>query len=88
MLVSLGSRGAVLVAGRRSKALAAKRVQVVDAVGAGDTLNGALAADLAAGRPLAEAARRAVVAATLAVTRVGAREGMPTGEELDRAIDR
>ncbi len=86
VLVSLGSRGAVLVAGGRSRAIAAKRVEVVDAVGAGDTLNGALAADLAAGRPLAEAARRAVVAASLAVTRAGARGGMPTAVELDTAL--
>jgi ribokinase len=86
VLVSLGSRGALLVAGRRAQAIAPLRVDVVDTVGAGDTLNGALAAGLAAGLELPEAARRAVIAASLAVTRAGAREGMPTAAELDRAL--
>jgi ribokinase len=58
----------------------------VDTVGAGDALNGALAAGLAAGLDLSEAARRAVVAGSLAVTRAGAREGMPNAAELDAAL--
>jgi ribokinase len=87
VLVSLGARGAILVAGRQSTVIPAGHVEVKDSVGAGDTLNGALAADLAAGRPVIEAARRAVVAASLAVTKVGARGGMPTAAELAAAID-
>ena len=47
MLVSLGARGALLVAGRRQTTIPARSVTVVDTVGAGDTLNGALAAGLA-----------------------------------------
>jgi ribokinase len=66
--------------------VAALPVLAVDSVGAGDTLNGALAAGLAAGLSLGEAALRAVVAASLAVTRPGAREGMPTVVELDAAL--
>ena len=58
----------------------------VDATGAGDGLNGALAAALAAGEDLETAARRAVVAASLSVTRAGAREGYPTAAELDAAL--
>ena len=88
VLVSLGRRGAMLVAGRRAQNLPAPRVEVVDTVGAGDTLNGALAAGLAAGLELAEASRRAVVAASLSVGRAGAREGMPTTAELDAALAR
>jgi ribokinase len=61
---------------------------VVDTVGAGDTLNGALAAGLAAGLDLAEACRRAVVAASLSVAHEGAREGMPNAEWLERALAR
>ncbi len=85
ILVSLGAEGAVLVERERSTILPALTVRVVDSVGAGDTLNGALAASLAAGLPLADAARRAVRAASLAVTRAGAREGMPTAAELQAA---
>ena len=88
ILVSLGADGALLVqAGRTTQLQAPTGLTVVDAVGAGDTLNGALAAGMAAGLPLVEAARQAVVAASLAVTRAGAREGMPTAAELDAAIE-
>ena len=78
----------MLVAGRRARAIHAPRVDVVDTVGAGDALNGALAAGLAAGLDLSEAARRAVVAGSLAVTRAGAREGMPTLAALEAALAR
>jgi ribokinase len=85
ILVSLGADGALLVDSNGTRPLPAPPVQVVDTVGAGDTLNGALAAGLAAGLALPEAARRAVAAASLAVTHEGAREGMPTLEELQAA---
>ena len=85
-LVSLGADGALLVTARRPRAINAPHVVAVDSVGAGDTLNGALAAALAAGFDLSVAARRAVVAASLAVTRAGAREGMPTLVELEAAL--
>jgi len=84
-LISLGSDGALLVTGRRSTAIRAPHVEAVDTVGAGDTLNGALAAGLASGLDLAAAAQRAVVAASLAVSRAGAREGMPDAAALDAA---
>ena len=90
VLVSLGAGGARLIA-RDTDAdtvVAAEPVAVVDTVGAGDALNGALAAGLAAGQDLGTAARRAVVAAGLAVTRAGAREGMPTLAELDARLAR
>jgi len=86
MLVSLGARGALLVTGEDAHELPPLDVAVVDATGAGDALNGALAAGLAEGLPLHEAARQAVIAASLSVTRAGAREGMPTAAELRAAL--
>jgi ribokinase len=82
ILVSLGADGALLVRSTGTMPLPAPPVEAVDTVGAGDTLNGALAAGLASGLELPDAARRAVAAASLAVTRAGAREGMPTAAEL------
>jgi ribokinase len=90
VLVSMGRDGAILVgadaeAGAASDAVhrsAALDVIAVDTVGAGDTLNGALAAGLAAGLGLRTATDRAVIAASLAVTRHGARAGMPTLAEV------
>ena len=86
VFVSLGAAGARLDRDGTSLAIATRPVTAVDTVGAGDTLNGALAAALALGLSLEEAARRAVVAASLAVTRAGAREGMPTRAELEGAL--
>ena len=82
-LTTLGAAGARLVTPDGQTQIAAPQVEVVDTVGAGDTLNGALAAALAEGRPLVDAARRAVSAAALAVRRPGARGGMPTSIELE-----
>jgi ribokinase len=87
ILVTLGAAGAMLVRrGVEPLALAAPRAVAVDSVGAGDTVSGALAAALAEGRSLEEAARRAVVAASLSTTHAGAREGMPTKQELEAAL--
>ena len=82
VLITLGPHGALLLGEDAPLTIPAPDVQAVDTVGAGDTLNGALAARLAAGLPLMEAAQRAVAAASLATTRAGAREGMPTARRL------
>jgi ribokinase len=86
-LVSLGAAGAVLVPRSGTPVdIKAPKVKAVDATGAGDALNGALAAGLAGGLDLETAARRAVVAASISVTRAGAREGMPMRAELAAAL--
>lgn len=87
VLVTLGGDGAVLVRpADRPLRFAPPQVRVVDTVGAGDTVVGALAVGIAEGRGLEDAAARAVVAATLSTTRPGARGGMPTLAELDAAL--
>jgi ribokinase len=90
VLVTLGAAGAALVRrGRDVVDIAPPAgIGVVDTVGAGDALNGAFAAALAEGRSLEEAARRAVVGGSIATTRMGAREGMPTRAELEAALAR
>lgn len=86
VLITLGARGALLLEpGGEPARLPAAEVDVVDTTGAGDTVNGALAAELAAGRALREAAAFAVKAAALSTTKPGARGGMPTRAEVDAA---
>jgi ribokinase len=86
VLVSLGESGAILVrSGGHVAEIPAPRVDAVDTTGAGDALNGALAAALAAGMDLEAAARRAVVAASRSTTRPGARGGLVSAGELEEA---
>jgi ribokinase len=75
VLVTVGADGALLAddRGDRIDALEAPEVEVIDTTGAGDALCGVLAAGLAAGLDLEDAARRAVDAASAAVRRAGAR---------------
>ena len=82
MLLTLGARGVLVLDGDGSEVLPAPEVDVVDTTGAGDTFNGALAAELAAGRDLRAAAAFAVKAASLSTRRAGAREGMPRRDEI------
>lgn len=86
VLVTLGAEGLVLAGPEGTLALPAPRVQAVDTTGAGDTVVGALAAALAAGRPLREALTRAQAAAALAVTRLGTQSAMPTAAEVDALV--
>ena len=59
-------------------------VEVVDSTGAGDTFNAALAVFLHEG--MANAVRKACLAAALSVTRLGAQGGMPRLAELERRL--
>jgi ribokinase len=59
-------------------------VDVVDTTAAGDAFCGALAASLAAGGGLIEAARRGCVAGAVATTVMGAVPSLPTSAQVDR----
>jgi ribokinase len=78
-----GPEGVIIRRGGAETRVEAPRVEAVDTTGAGDCFNGVFAAGLAEDMQLEEAAKRAAIAAALSVTKVGAREGMPTRAELD-----
>lgn len=87
VVVTLGRAGVLVVESDRAQtALPAPVVEVRDTTGAGDTFNGVFAAALAGGSPLLQAARRGVIAASIAVGRDGARDGMPTAKIIDEAL--
>jgi ribokinase len=86
VVVTLGARGALLADSEFLEHFAAHEVVVRDTTGAGDALTGVLAASLAQGDELRAAVRRGVAAAALAVTRDGARAGLPTAAEIDRLL--
>jgi ribokinase len=82
--VTLGARGCLVATNEGSLVIPAPEVIAVDTVGAGDAFNGALAAALAEGRSLAEAAAWACAAGAMAVTRPGAQGASPRRDEIDR----
>lgn len=83
--LTLGPRGALILAGRETAAIAGRRVEVVDTTGAGDCFVGALAARLAGGESIQQAADYANRAAALSVRRLGAGVSMPTAAEVASA---
>ncbi|MCC2626360.1 MAG: Ribokinase [Thermomicrobiales bacterium] len=88
VVVTLGGAGVLVVVGvgPDPTALPARKVEVRDTTGAGDTFNGVFTAALAAGHSILPAARRGVVAASISVGRDGARDGMPNAKTIDEAL--
>lgn len=87
VVVTRGAAGCLLVDGEsRVEMPAAPPAAVLDTTGAGDTFCGVLAAWLAEGRPIREAAQAATVAAGLSVAAPGPRAGMPDRRELELAL--
>src|SRR5439155_22688987 len=68
VVMTLGGDGALVVAAGGVTVVPPFQVEVADVTGAGDCFTAALAVELAAGRPLREAARFASAAGALAVT--------------------
>ena len=83
MVVTLGSKGALLVENGSTVRVPTMRVKAVDTAGAGDCLVGALAVALSEGQPLSEAVEFANQAAAISVTRPGAQAAMPSRDELE-----
>ncbi|MHC8609227.1 ribokinase [Paenarthrobacter ureafaciens] len=89
VLVTLGAQGSVvldsLAVGGQLTRIAPTQVSAVDTTGAGDAFTGAVAARLAAGDSLVEAASFASVAAALAATKKGTQAAYATLEQVEAA---
>lgn len=83
VVMTLGAEGALVADAETVTHVPAPKVEVVDTTGAGDAFVGALAARLALGDPLPDAAAYATRAGAAAVTREGAQGGMPTPEVVE-----
>jgi ribokinase len=86
VVTTLGERGVHLRRGTVEVSLPARPATAVDTTGAGDTFTGVFAAELVLGATVEDAARRAVVAASLAVERSGASTSIPCRSEVDVAL--
>jgi ribokinase len=83
-IITLGAAGFILAErGRAPIHIEGHKVEAMDTTGAGDCFAGWFAAELAAGRPFEDAARRSNAAAAISVTRAGAGSSMPTKSEVE-----
>jgi ribokinase len=85
IVVTLGARGAIAVAGKDVVTVSGHAVEAVDTTGAGDCFVGYLAAALAAGEPLEQAMELANRAGAVCVQTLGAGTSMPLREVVDAA---
>ncbi|APG16703.1 ribokinase [Kosakonia radicincitans DSM 16656] len=85
VLITMGSRGALLLDNRQFSHIRAFPAVTVDTTGAGDAFNGALAASLAAGNSLVQATTWASAFASLAVELEGA-SNMPDFEQANARL--
>ena len=86
LIITQGSRGvSTCLESGEVITVPARKSNVVDTTGAGDTLNGAFSARIAAGDSIKEALEYANIAAGLSVEKFGAQGGMPTAEEVENA---
>ncbi len=83
VLITMGAQGVYVNTEGHSQIIPAFKVKAVDTTGAGDAFNGGLAAALAEGKSLLDAARFANAVAALSVQRLGTTPSMPTREEID-----
>lgn len=86
LVITQGSRGvSTCLKGGEIILVPARKANVVDTTGAGDTLNGAFTVAVTEGKGIAEALAFANTAAGLSTEKFGAQGGMPTLEEV-RAV--
>ncbi|SFE21128.1 ribokinase [Lentibacillus persicus] len=82
LIVTRGDKGVSFAEHGIEREISGHSVQVIDTTGAGDTFNGALAAELAGGTELADAVTAANAAAAISVSKTGAQAGMPVKEDI------
>ncbi|MCK9413388.1 MAG: ribokinase [Prolixibacteraceae bacterium] len=82
VVVTLGSRGALLVTADQCHLIPSFKVKAVDTTAAGDCFNGALAVAIAEGAGLENAIAFANKAASISVTRMGAQVSAPYRDEV------
>ena len=86
VVLKLGAQGAIVSDGVKRQTIAGRRVQAIDATGAGDCFAGNVLARLSAGDDLWTAAVYANVAASLSVQGLGAVAPLPRKAEVLQAL--
>ena len=84
VIITMGSKGALLCARGDCMMIPAPSVKAVDTTAAGDIFNGALAVAISEDRTMEEAVRFASKAASISVTRLGAQASAPHRFEIEK----
>jgi ribokinase len=89
VITTLGPRGAIIRRnGSAPVGLEPRATTAIDTTGAGDTFVGSLAAGIARGATVEDAAAWAIAAASLSVERPGAYSSIPTREQIIEALEK
>jgi ribokinase len=86
VIVTLGSKGALIVNEKVNTHVETYKVDVVDTTAAGDAFIGGFASVLDSANSLADAVRYGCACGALATTKFGAQPSLPTKEEVDNFI--
>jgi ribokinase len=87
LIVTLGAKGALVIAKGVEYLVPGYPVKAVDSVAAGDAFNAALAVSLSCGEDLLGAVRYANAVGALSVTRAGAQPSLPTFDEVRKFME-
>ena len=85
VILTLGKDGAWAMTRGQRFFQPAFEVKAVDTTAAGDTFTGFFLAGISSGMPIPDALRRAAYASSIAVSRKGAADSIPTAEEVSRS---
>ncbi len=83
IMITMGEHGVLTAADGKMEFNQAFDVEALDTTAAGDTFIGTLAAFLIQKEPLKEAVKKAMAAAAIAVTRIGAQTSIPNQKEVE-----
>jgi ribokinase len=87
-IITMEDKGSIAARGDALYAVPALQVEVMDTTGAGDAFCGIFAACLQAGHDWLGAMHRASVGASLSCLGLGAQEGMPIMEDIEKNLDK
>lgn len=88
LIVTLGSKGSLLIYNHTSKKFSPINVEAVDTTGAGDVFNAGLAVAIANKKSIEEAIEFATVASGLSVTKEHVMDSIPTKEMVEEYLKR
>jgi len=86
IIITLGEKGVYLLNDSFEQHIEALNIDVIDTTGAGDAYNGGLAAALAEGKDIVEAAKFANIVGALCVTKIGTAPAMPFRKEINKYL--